>query len=304
MPIDKERSSALFAHFPKPRDLQFKTQRGDLSIREFLSLRECKLHTTVAHRNSLIGKVASESQLLFSDLRILQQGPECVEQLGKLALAKKLQVFLDVKKRQINTHLWSALLAQNEHREFWRSKNYDRDYPKNNSLETKKSLGSLTAFVNRVLAGHYDFTDAEYKSIEQHLGQLRFGDGGQLLSQYLVQINTLQLANTIIQSRLKRPLCFQQKANTKAHYFDNVVRTYFITKVQSRAVKLNQRAEVLLQAHKQLETPLLQYAKANYQAWAKQRDSLFRQGKAATNLHVQLIQQLYKQCNLMPGNSK
>lgn len=61
--------------FPQPRDLRQDSPNNTLSIREFLSLRQCELHTVIAHRNSLIGKVALPSQLLFNDLQILQNIP-------------------------------------------------------------------------------------------------------------------------------------------------------------------------------------------------------------------------------------
>ena len=310
VPIDshanssKETSTTHFPSFPKPRNLQFSAIKGELSIREFLSLRECKLHTTIAHRNSLIGKVSSASQRLFSDLRILQQGPECITQLGESVLAKKLQQFLDLKQSQIQQTLWSALLAQNEHRKFWQANDYDPRYPTIIEIETSNSLNALAVFSRNILIGKYDFSDAEFTSVEQHLGQLRFGDGGRLLSRYLEQLNKLNIANNIIRTRLKRPLCFEQKTNTQARYFDNVIRTYFILNVQRNAVQLNQRAETLITAHQQLEEPLLQYANKDYQEWVNRRNSLLSQAKTATTEHVKLIQKLYAQCNLTPGHSE
>lgn len=301
VPFPGEEQLRHYPAFPKPRALQLNVQQGALSIREFLSLRGCTLHTTIAHRNSIIGKVAPASQTLFSDLRMLHQGPECVTQLGDSALAKKLQLFLDLKHSQIRHRLWAALLAQSEHRQFWQPTDYRIDYPDHHAVDARDHLESLAMFSHKILNGEFDFTDADFNAIEQHLGQLRFGDGGALLSHYQEQVNTLKHANAIIQSRLKRPLCFQQKMTMQARYFDNVVRTYFINAVQRRAVKLNQRAATLLKAHFQLEGPLLAYANNDYKAWAAQRDALLEQGKNATTDHVKLIQSLFTQCNLTPA---
>ena len=100
--------------FPDPRDLKIELSASELSIREFLSLRECELHTTIARRNSLIGKVAKPSQLLFNNIRILEQGPDCLNTLDNATLSKKLKQFLDKKHSEIGQSLWFALLAQDE----------------------------------------------------------------------------------------------------------------------------------------------------------------------------------------------
>lgn len=301
VPLDDDFDTLSYPKFPATRELNFIAERGDLSIREFLSLRECTLHTTLAHRNSLIGKVATASQLLFSDLRILQQGPECVKQLGESALASKLEEFVTLKKSQIEQNLWSALLAQTEHRQFWHLRNHSDEYLPNIQTDLN-SLKALAEFSREVLSGRVNFSDAEFKLIERHLGLLRYGAGGQLLSHYLEQVNALQQANIIIQTRLKRPLCFENKATQKARYFDNVVRSFFINKVQTSAVKLNQRAEKLMFSHQQFEAPLLKFANQAYQTWVNSRNELLAKGKTATTEHAKLLQQLYIQCNLIPGN--
>lgn len=303
VPLDADISALSYPTFPTTRELHFVAERGDLSIREFLSLRECKLHTTLAHRNSLIGKVATASQLLFSDLRILQQGPECIRQLDETALATKLKTFIALKESQIERNLWSAILAQTEHRQFWHPRNYSHDYLVNAEPDIN-SLNALAEFSRQVLNGEVGFSDADFELVEQHLGRLRHGDGGQLLSNYVEQINTLQQANIVIQTRLKRPLCFESKTSQQARYFDNVVRSFFINKVQANAVKLNQRAEKLIFAHQQLEAPLLKFANKPYQTWASSRDNLLAKGKTAATEHAKLIQLLYAQCNLMPGNPR
>lgn len=292
-----------FPKFPQQRNLQIQVERGELSIREFLSLRECALHTTIAHRNSLLGKVSSASQLLFSDIRILDQGPECLALLDGNLLGQKLEQFLKLKRSQIGQTLWSTLLAQNEHRQFWRAKSDQSAYPTTIGIDVTDSISALAEFSQQVIDGKTDYSDDDFKQIEWHLGQQRFGDGGQLLKQYLEQINTLKKANYIIAYRLKRPLCFEQKATNKARYFDNVVRRFFIAKVQLNAVKLNQRADVLLTSHQQLETPLKAYANKHYQTWASNRDALIAKGKTSTTEHVKFIQQLYSQCNLIPGKA-
>lgn len=301
--ISKQDSTVEFPNFPQPRQLTIELQQNELSIREFLSLRECALHTTIAHRNSLIGKVASESQLLFNDLRILEQGPACLKLLGKKSIAKKLTSFLEEKQSQLAKQLWLAVLAQDEHRKFWRSKDYRGSYPEIVELDPHEHLNKIAGFVVEVLNGKTKYSNNDFNTIEQHLGQLRFGDGGQLLANYIEQINALEQANSIIKKRLEQPLCLNKKTTTKARYFENVVNSFFIKLVQTRAVKLNQRADVLLKQHQRLESPLLIHANEAYKTWARQRDAVIAEGKKSIKKHVQTIQALYSQCNLQPGNN-
>ena len=84
--------------YPRQRLLvkQDRKKKNSISIREFLSLRECKLHLVLAQRNSLIGKVAPASQLMFNDLQILEYIPECIEQLvekNNTLMAQKLESY-------------------------------------------------------------------------------------------------------------------------------------------------------------------------------------------------------------------
>ena len=69
-------------NFPRIRDtnkeLEKQNKKHSIGVREFLSLRECKLHVVLAQRNSLMGKVSAPSQILFNDLEILTHTPASV----------------------------------------------------------------------------------------------------------------------------------------------------------------------------------------------------------------------------------
>lgn len=288
-------STEFSAPFPQQRQLHLTLPPSELSVREFLSLRGCELHTTLAHRNSQLGKVSSASQKLFSDLHILTQGPKCVEQLGESELTSKLVRFLKQKQQNLNVILWHALLAQPEHASFWRS-----NISNNNAIDVRIEITSLSEFSNQVLRGKTDFSKQQFDDIERHLGRLRFGGGGQLLEQYSQLIVGLRRANSVIKKRLEQPLCISNAPTQKAHFFKNVVNKFFIKSVQRHAVKLNQQAKQLIPIFSELEEPLLEYSSADYKAWARKRKQLMAQGQSATMEHVKLLQKLYQQCGLMP----
>lgn len=297
-----EAADEVISAFPMARQLQLKNANAVLSVREFLSLRECRLHATIAHRNSQLGKVATASQKLFSDLAILHLGPPCVERLGKVELASKLEHFLRQKEQNLNSVLWSALLGQTEHASFWHDKQNNKRYPLELPIDVSSDIIGLEKFVSRIINGERFFSSQATDQVERHLGRLRAGDGGRLLSEYRDLSIGLRKANSVVQQRLDTPLCLSTTPTQKAHYLTNVVNTRFIANVQKHSVQLDQRAEKLLLAYDALEKPLINYATQDYKAWAQQRDEIIQEGQSATLNHVLLLQKLYQQCGLVAGN--
>ncbi len=291
----------IIPNFPSVRELKQSAPSNELSIREFLALRTCRLHTVIARRNSLIGKVAPPSQLLFNDLEILATGPRCVTKLDDTALATKLDQFLKKKRASINGSLWRAILGEQENRGFWRTHTGSSDYPSTLTIETTSNLISLREFVRLALSGDSEFSNADFTAIEKHLGQLRYGDGGQLLAEYARLTHTLDRANQLISARLKRALCLNGKATDKARYFQNVVRKYFIDGLQRHAVVLNQRESQLMPHYRSLENLLVESSPIPYRDWLTQREELIENGRLASRKHAQMIQKLYQQCGLTVG---
>ena len=122
---------------------------------------------------------------------ILQQGPDCLSLIKNNELANKVKQFLALKNSQLNETLWFAILAQDEHRQFWRARDYQEDYPDNENQEVINTIKSLTRFTNKIIKKDFSFTKKEFSMVEEQLSALRFGDGGQLINTYLQQINTL-----------------------------------------------------------------------------------------------------------------
>jgi hypothetical protein len=302
--LDREstHTATLVLAFPKSRQLRLEGTGSELSIREFLSLRQCKVHSIIAHRNSQLGKVATASQQLFSDLAILDLGPRCVERLGTIKLASKLELFLKHKEQNLMAVVWSALLGQSEHASFWHDKRNNTLYPLELSIDVIGDIANLEKFVSDIVNGERSFSTQTTDQIEQNLGRLRAGDGGRQLGEYQRLSIGLKKANWVIQQRLDKPLCLSNSPTQKAHYLANVVNTRFIEYVQKHSVRLDQRAENLLSAFYRLEKPLLNYATHGYTAWVQRRDRVIEDGQSATLDHVLLLQKLYQQCGLTAGN--
>ncbi len=301
---DRSLSTGLHVSFPDQKKLEISPPVFELSIKEFLGMRQCRLHTIVAQRNSQLGKVATDSQRLFNDLEILSLGPTCIEKLGDSTLANKLSSFIAKKEAYLNTAAWQAILASQEHRSFWHDKRLSKDYPNDLALKLTKELLVLSGFLAAIQNGERHFTKQDQSEIERALGQLRLGDGGHLLAEFVKLSGSLERANSVIQKRLDSPLCHRQQVSQQAKYFSNVVNQYFIGKVQARSVKLEQRARVLMPLISDIEKHVLAYSTPEYRSWAQARDKQFKIGRAATLKHARLIQELYQQCGLSPGVPK
>lgn len=301
---DVSTSTELIVSFPGRKELEVQPPVFELSIKEFLGMRQCQLHTVVARRNSQLGKVATDSQRLFNDLEILSLGPTCIEKLGDSTLATKLSKFVAKKEAYLNTATWQAIVASKEHRSFWHDKHFSKDYPNDLSLNLTKELGVLSDFVAEIQNGKRNFTKQDQDNVERALGQLRLGDGGHLLAEFIKLGSSLERANSVIRKRLNSPLCRKQQATQQATYFSNVVNQHFIGKVQARAVKLEQRARELMPLIDDIDKRLLAHATPEYGNWVRARDKKFKIGRAATLKHAKLIQKLYQQCGLTPGVPK
>jgi len=278
--------------------------KSKISIREFLSLRECKLHVVIAQRNSLIGKVAPASQLLFNDLQILEHTPECIEQLRNVnneVMAKKLKSYFEIKKEEIVTSLWKAILGSSENSSFWQASSQPDGYPLILNQESTDSIAALIKFVEKIKRENYHFSKEQTIQVEQHLKVIQGGDGGYLLIRMSELEKNLDKANQAIQQRIDKPLCLNAKPTEKAQYFKNIVNLYFIDKVQIEAVHLAQRYQQLLPSYVKLESLLLEGAPKAYQEWKKQRDQQFELSLNASRKHAKKVQLLFNQCGLVSG---
>ena len=302
--VSLEKSDRL--RYPRQRLLvkQDRKKKNSISIREFLSLRECKLHLVLAQRNSLIGKVAPASQLMFNDLQILEYIPECIEQLvekNNTLMAQKLESYFKLKQSDIMNSLWKAILGSSENASFWQEQPQPENYPLSLNQESNKDIVALIQFVEKVKLAHYHFSKNQVTDIEQNLKALQNGDGGYLLKKMTSLEKDLNLANKAIQLRIDRPLCLNSKPTQKAYYFKNVVNLYFIEKVQMQAVHLIQRYRQLMKSYLKLELALQSGAPLNYRKWKQERDQQFELSLNISKKHAGKVQLLFNQCGLTVG---
>lgn len=291
-------------NYPRPRDLSVEQTTTTISVREFLSLRQCEVHSALANKNSLLGKFAKSSQALFLDLAILYAGSECVAQLQankQLTLARRLAQQLEHKEQQLPRLLWRAILGADENAAFWSITASADNYPSESSNRPIVAIQELSRDAKRILGGDYNLTYEQQAKFEKQLQGLRSGDGGVLFRHLTALSSSLQVADSMLAQRLTKPLCLQTAPTPKARYLQNVVERFFIPKVQKSAVLLHQRYRQLMPAYLELEQILVTGAPRAYQNWAKQRQQYFAKGLSASKEHVLLIQKIYQQCGLRVG---
>ena len=287
--------------FPSPSQLTVESLQQDLSIREFMSMRQCRLHTIIANKNSQMGKLAPASQVFFSDLKILQYGSECITQLiddDQVALAEKLKRYLSSKESLIDQVMWQAILGSDENAKFWSRSNRIENYPNELTVEPLHSIESLIELIKDVQETNYSISAERELEIETALRTLSYGDGG-LLLQRLAQINTgLGEADELILQAIDKPVCFNGGSNQKSEYLKNVVLKFFIGQVQPNLVSLLQRYQQLMPHYLQLEDLLSRSAPPAYQHWQVERQKLFEQAHHSAKRHVSKLQQIFTQCGI------
>ena len=301
--VERPELDLIHLRFPPLRDLAFEQKKNSISIKSFLGLRECRLHTVIAERNSQLGRLASASQKLFNDLKILESGPECLTKLENGEFKTTLSTYLDQKRNSLPKVLAHALLAQPEYKTLWQAKSNLENYPKylpSNSVVN--DLAMLDLFANQILKGDYKLTDSELDDIELALGRLRFGDAGHLLQELEKLNSVLEAANGMIKQKLSKKLCANTKPTPNSKYFQNVVGLYFIEKIQPRLVLLSQRFQQLMPTLKRFEKTLSAYSQTKFINWIEQRNERFEKALNAPREHAILIQALFDQCGIQNGN--
>ena len=279
------------------------TAETTIGVLEFMSLNECALQQTIAAKNNNLGKVATQSQQLINSIVFIQQAPACIKTLqdeNRTELLEKLQQSLSNKTQQLPFLVWLATINESEYRSFWKTSNIDYHYPASLPPKQTKALQDLFKFIQSTI----NLQDSSI-NLEQTLGVIHYGDGGQLLSAYIRLNNQLDVANQLIELALKKPFCRPNTQNfTQANIkiLHNMITMFFIPKIQNWSNELNRRYEELMPSIKQLDALLNTVEHPDIKQWRHQRNTVFTKARNATKNHVQMINRLYQQCAVSPDS--
>lgn len=299
-PLDLSKPRALTPSAPMPPRagaLRLQLQSGSLDGLDFMRLSGCALQTTIARRNSSLGRMAPPSQRLLLELAYLREAPDCIATLkedGKNDLAALLLENQALKKKQLPALIFNATLASEEYRDFWRPPGAIGSYPGNTSSLVVTALEHISGAAERWLAGDYR---ADETALELALADIARGDGGELLLALRTQDAYLGSASGLLSQRAsERPLCQQDIRPAAADVLKNVASKYFAGRVQARAAQLNQRFHALLPPIEALEFMLEDTLPTAYRAWRGQRSMLLEQAVGAPSEHVRALQALLGSC--------
>lgn len=300
--------------FPRRRLLLPTAADDELTINllQWLKLSGCRLQTLVAKQNDGLARVAPASQQLIYEVTFLQWVPECIDLLKRDSniierhtLADELERVAQLKRQQLLLRAWQAMLGGPEWREFWaRSQSIDQ-YPAATNLDIVLTLQWFVGFseqLQRVSDGGNPSVLTPYlDQLETQLALLRRGDGGALLKAMGLQQHYLHRANQFILARIEaRPLCVTGSPSQAAIYLDNVMRKFFIGRVQPWSAEVNRRWHVLQPAVLQLEHLLQRAEPEAYQQWRTQRDAWLQRAAESPKRHVGVLQQALQSCQLTP----
>jgi hypothetical protein len=282
---------------PRAESLQLTVDGAKLDGLDFLRLRGCALQTTIARRNSSLGRIAPPSQRLLLELAFLRDAPECIRHLeseGSEQLALLLRESATLKRAQLPALIFNATLGTREYRDFWRAASSLGDYPTQTSSLVVTALEQINEDAARWLSGDYA---ADERRFELALSEIARGDGGELLTALLRQSAYLSSANQLIDEKLKRgALCTKGRVPAAAPILRTVTQKFFITEVQATAAKLNQRYHALLNPIEQLENLLDPVFPSDYQVWRSARNDALTKGSEAPARHVYQLQSLLGSC--------
>lgn len=282
---------------PRAEALRLDIEGSAVDGLDFLELKGCALQTTIARRNSSLGRVAPPSQRLLLDLAFLREAPACIDAQaarGNAELAGLLREAAELKRTQLPALIFNATLAGPEYRDFWRARSVDGRYPENTGSTVITALEHVDEAARRWLEGDYAADDRRF---ELALGDIARGDGGELMEVLGRQRAWLAAANGMIATALEPgPLCAFGQTPRAAPILRTVVQKYFIGEVQRRAAAVSQRDRQLLPPLLALEQRLRSVLPEPYTVWRRARSAFLDKGRDAPALHVGRLQSLLGSC--------
>lgn len=261
------------------------SEKDSLSIREFLSIKQCRLQQTIAEKNN--------------SLAFIEQAPACINTLRqerKNSLAEKIAINLDYKKQVVSSMLWNAILNEDENRRFWKVSTEEK--LKVTSAEVNSHLSEALTSLGEFIELARNHRSTKQINLEEALSHLRNGRGGEIYNNYQVLAQTLDQANQMINKAINKPFCHAGHNNPKVNYFLNVVTQRFIGEIQKNANQLELNFLQTVAPMQTIEDFLSDSEPAEYAQWRGQRNIDFKQLRNATKQHVNNIQKLFKQCGL------
>ncbi len=263
----------------------------DISIRDFYQMRDCRIYTLVAERNTSLGKIQAASQRYLYELDLLQALQECRKTTDTLSLQIQLDNWLQHKQSALEQH-WQQLLQSDEiQQSLSRNLGYIGDTTTDHLSETRQSLQYLLSIHP---ASPERLRNTQLESHLQQLKQTRLM-ARVFRTQRLLLYHLPPLTHWLEQQSLK---CSGGKPSKQVEYLRNVFGLFFIDQIQPLAGRTNDIYYQLMPLWQSLLS-----AHPPMSAWLTEREAEFQQYRQALSQHIQFWQRLLEQCNLAPAGA-
>ncbi|WP_188503312.1 DUF3080 family protein [Lacimicrobium alkaliphilum] len=260
----------------------------EISLKDFYQLRNCRLYSLVAERNTALGKIQAASQRYLYEIKLLQEMQVCLNLIDDKTLREQIQQWQQQKQSALQQQ-WQLVLQSDEIRYALSRNNGWIGTRQTDQLgETRQSLQYL---LNLRPETHEQRAPS---ALEKHLQQLQ---QARLMARVF---RTARLLDSHLSSltqwlKARQIHCPDGNAPQQIQYLRNVFGLFFIEQIQPLASRLNDiyyqlmpKWQSLLQAHKGMDE------------WLHQRESEFEQYRHSLTGHIKFWQTLFKQCNLSP----
>lgn len=283
------------------------TRQGMLDV---YALRECGIVSLVARRNSQLGRVAAPSQRWLYELELWRKLRQCWNGDAVARLdsedRNRLRRLTHRKTTQLPRASWNALFGSSEWVDsFSRA---STALSPDDALSLSDDLAAL-AYLRQGALNQFNPTwSPSSRRLEAHLQTLQSQPlTARLLRGLLLARQRLDEMSQILDIRLaQRPVCYKGHSNPTADRLHGVFIASFIGEVQPYLATLTRQSRQWLEAVNALldAHPVSRPAIDRYRhAWLslENPDAPWQRFHAATQRHVELWQQIWRSCDLMPS---
>ncbi len=294
LPADDSEPPAL----PRKRSLTLPVEDIRVGLLDAYELHECGLFQHIAERNSVLGKIQDDFQLLDYEMTFLENIQRCITELHNEDLKTQLLSIATRKKALFPVRYWNAVGATDA----WQKQ-----------LKVPKTMlpiedapphaGALTAISTfATISPENTFEPGSIKALQQSIETQHYA--GTLFYSMHRTTQLLEAITRQLRESDDQIACGQNRNQTKAEYLSNVFFKYYAGPIQPYLARLDSMYRDLAPPLRKIVsntsppdafTPYRQYyiEGGMYTAFRKAIDG-----------HVEYWQQLFKRCNIKIGAAR
>lgn len=244
--------------YPSRRSMRLPVPELSIGMLDFLRISECELQRLVGERNSALGKVMVDSQLVTYSLRFIELAEECLAaEAVPDDLVQPLNNLVAQRRRAMPSYFWNALLAGPEfERLFSVSSREDPSDESQLPSTIEVALAQLTGFADATRAvGDIPVQEkVDPKGVEVPLQVLASTKhaGALLLMQSQLADNLIKHHELIERAWREDPVCRTNNQKLWVKPVDKdaliyVFHRYYIDEVQRKSVNLLRQSDRLVE---------------------------------------------------------